>query len=342
MSGSVSDQPQQQTADQLGAAAGSRTYYRGLPLILRDSRYAARHTKTNRVISAMPRQKFLFYASFNAGPAISSLRNFSSWQTGFAFQIKSMDRPKFAPEAKVLKQYNRKRVIYTGIDYADLSITLHDTVDDRVLRVWRDYYNWYFGDGRIRPNTTSGNAVAWRSSVIEKEFSIGSGWGFSPQPGPDTNFFESLDIYTFYGGKYTKMRVYNPKISSLDFDTLETESSGLNTIQMSIKHEGVAFEEVAFKLSPELISKFNLNGGDYYEPADMFGGVNTFLLELDDSIQNALDGLLNNVASNIPFVGQVLSSLGSRTIQASGITGIGASVAQRLGASSLARWGKFF
>lgn len=332
---------QQQTSDELGASAGSRTYYRGLPLILRNSRYATKHTKTNRVISAMPRQKFLFYASFNAGPAISRLREFSSWQSGFAFQIKTIDRPKFSPEAKILKQYNRKRVIYTGIDYADLSITFHDTVDDRVLRVWRDYYNWYFGDGRLRPNSTSGNATAWRSSVIEREFSIGSGWGFSPQPGPDNNFFESLDIYTFYGGKYTKMRVYNPKISSLEFDSMETESSGLNSINMTVKHEGVAFEEVAYKLSPELISKFNLNGGDYYEPPDLFGGVNTFLLELDDSIQNAVDGLLNNVASNVPFVGQVLSSLGSRVISASGVTGIGGRIAQRIGSSSLNRWGRF-
>ncbi len=337
----AADQAQQQTSNELGASAGSRTYYRGLPLILRNSRYATKHTKTNRVISAMPRQKFLFYASFNAGPAISSLREFSSWQSGFAFQIKTIDRPKFSPEAKILKQYNRKRVVYTGIDYSDLNIILHDTVDDRVLRVWRDYYNWYFGDGRLRPNNRTGNAVAWRSSVIEKEFSIGSGWGFSPQPGPDTNFFESLDIYTFYGGKYTKMRVYNPKVSSLEFDSLETESSALNTINMTVKHEGVAFEEVAYKLTPELISKFDLDGGDYYEPADMFGGVNTFLLELDDSIQNTLDGLLNNVASNVPFVGQVLSSLGSRAITASGITGIGGRVAQRLGSSALSRWGRF-
>jgi hypothetical protein len=339
-SGPVSQIPQQATASEASSYGGNRVYYRGLPLMLRGSRYATVHTKTNRAIAAMPRQKFMFYASFKAGPSLLA-RNFESWQTGFAFQIAKIDRPKFNMKTETLKQYNRKRVVYTGIEYPDITITLHDTVDDRVLKVWRDYYNWYFGDGRRERPRRSGDA-SWHSSVIERQFSIGKGWGFSPPPQLENRFFDELSIYTFYGRKFTRVRMHNPKIVNIEFDTSETDSSQFHQISMTIRHEGVEYVDVASKLGPQEISLFNLNAGDYYEPSDLFGGVNSFLLELDDSINGAIDGLLNQVAYNVPFVGQVLASYGAQAVRASGVTGIPVAVAQRLGASSLNRWGRFF
>lgn len=340
--GPVAAAPTQTPLAEAQTAQGNRVYYRGLPLMLRSSRYATVHTKTNRAIAAMPRQKFMFYASFKPGPSLPPTINFETWQTGFAFQIAKIDRPKFQMKTETLKQYNRKRVVYTGIEHADLNITLHDTVDDRVLKVWRDYYNWYFGDGR-RSNSTSRRGDAnWHSSVIEREFSIGKGWGFSPQPQLDNQFFEELSIYTFYGGKFTRVRMYNPKIVNIEFDTSETDSSQFHQISMTIRHEGVDYVNVSNRIGPQEISLFNLNAGDYYEPSDLFGGVNNFLLELDDSINGAIDGLLNQVAYNVPFVGQVLASYGAQAVRASGVAGIPVSLAQRLGASSLNRWGRFF
>ena len=340
--GLVSQLPQQSTEAEASSSAGNRLYYRGLPLMLRNSRYATVHTKTNRAIAAMPRQKFMFYASFVSGPGLLT-KNFESWQTGFAFQIAKIDRPKFQMKTETLKQYNRKRVVYTGIEYPDIQVTLHDTVDDRVLKVWRDYYNWYFGDGRRAGSSVSPRGDrAWHSSVIEKDFSIGKGWGFSPQPQTENQFFDELNIYTFYGRKFTQVRMYRPKIVNMEFDQSETDSSALHQATMTIRHEGIEYVKVSNKISPREISLFNLNAGDYYEPNDLFGGVNTFLLELDDSINGAIDGLLNQVAYNVPFVGQALASYGAQAVRASGVTGFPATLAQRLGTSSLARWGRFF
>lgn len=340
-SGPVSSIPQQATGPEANSYAGNRIYYRGLPLMMRNSRYATVHTKTNRAISAMPRQKFMFYASFKPGPLLST-RNFESWQSGFAFQIAKIDRPKFSMKTETLKQYNRKRVVYTGIEYPDITITLHDTVDDRVLKVWRDYYQWHFGDGRRSNSSSRRGDASWHSSVIERQFSIGKGWGFAPQAQIDNQFFDELNIYTFYGRKFTKVRMYNPKIVSLEFDQSETDSSQFHQVTMTIRHEGVEYIDIAKNLGPVEVNLFNLNAGDYYEPSDLFGGVNAFLLELDDNINGAIDGLLNQVAYNVPFVGQVLASYGAQAVRASGIAGIPANIAQRLGASSLNRWGRFF
>ena len=321
-----------------GTSGGNRSYLRGLPLMLRTSRYATVHNKAGRAILAMPRQKFMFYATFNAGTKLSRHPDFTSWQQGFAFQIAKVDRPKTTPQIKSLNQYNRKRLVHTGIDHGDLTITLHDTVDDRVLRVWRDYYQWYFGDGRPK-----NSADSWKTPVIQKkdDFSVSNGWGFSPPAtGWDTNFFDTLDIYTFYGKKYTKLTVYNPKISGINWEGLDTTSSELMTVDMTIQHEGYAYTAVAQPLDGALITQFNLNGGDYFEPEDLFGGVNAFLLDLNDSFESAIDGILGS-ARNIPFVGQVLSGLGSSAVRASGVGGFIPSITTGLASTTLGRWGNF-
>lgn len=321
-----------------GAAAGNRTYYRGLPLMLRTNRAATQINKANRTIQAMPRQKFLFYATFTPGPALQNA-NFSGWKDGFAFQIAKVDRPKASPQLKLLNQYNRKRIVHTGIEYPDINITLHDTVDDRVLKIWRDYHKWYFGEGR-----TKKSANTWKTSVIQprESMNMSTGWGFSPNAGVtwDTNFFDTLDIYTFYGKKYTQVTFYNPKIETITFDGLDYASTDLASVDMSIKHEGFAYTQVAAPVTAKQVELFGLSLGDYYEPADAFGGVNSFLLDLNDNIEQSVDSLLGGV-SNIPFVGGVLAGLGSNAIRASGVGGFPTRIAQGLSSSSLNRWGRF-
>ena len=324
---------------------GSRTYYNGLPLIMRNSKYAKVHNKANRTIKAMPRQKFLFYATFNPGAALiaQGVKDFSSWQTGFAFQINKIDRPKFTIDVKNLNQYNRKRLVHTGIEYDPLTINFHDTVDDRVLRVWQAYYKWYFADGRPK------SATEWSRSVLDTPLPFSNGYGFSPPNDStvfgsmsyNTNFFESLDIYTFYGKMFTMHRIWNPKITSIEFDGMDTESSSFSAANMTIKHEGVSYEATARPITSKEIGLFNLDAGDYYEPPDLFGGLNATLMGLSDDIQEAVDGLLNNVSRNVPFIGQALAGVGSKLISATGIPALPERIAQRLSSSSLSKWGNF-
>jgi hypothetical protein len=323
---------------------GNRTYFNGEPITLRSSHYATRFTKTAQMVQAMPRQKFLFYASFTPNPA-TGLKDFGSWQKGFAFQTQKVDRPKATPQVKKLHQYNRKRLVQTGIDYADVSITFHDTVDDRVLKVWQQYHNWYFGDGRGGNGLGKSNPTrtqAWSSSVVESNFSIASGWGFSPPASTNkTNFFDSLDVYTFYGKTYTQVRMWNPKIVSMDWDGMDSESSNLTTCTMSIEHEGFEYVAVGQKISQSQINQFGLNQGDYFEPSDLFGGLNSSLLGVQDTLQGGIDNLLNNL-SGIPFVGGALAGAGGQLIKSTGVSGIIPKITGNLSSSGLSRFGSFF
>jgi hypothetical protein len=314
---------------------GNRAYYNGQPIMMRSSRYATAFNKVSRVVAAMPRQKFLYYATFNPNRNLYSNNRLSSWQTGIAFQIHKVDRPKANPQVKELSQYNRKRLVQTGIEYSDIGISFWDTVDDRVLAVWRDYYRWYFGDGRSK-------TYGWKTPVVQQNFTAANGWGFSPPDVVtwDTNFFDSLDIYVFYGHKFTQMRVYNPKITAMNWDSMESESSSLAACDMTIKHEGFEYFKVAAPITQNEITLFALDQGDYYEPSDAFGGVNAFLQDLNTGLVDTLDGILGNIGT-VPFVGGVLAGLGSQALRASGITNIVPTVTQSIASSSLNLFGKF-
>ena len=306
--------------------------------MLRNNKRASVITKTNRVIQATPRHKFMFFACFTPGVGARG-QNFQTWQSGFAFQIASVDRVKASPKLQTLNQYNRKRIVHTNIDYSDVQLQLHDTVDDRVLKVWRDYHRWYFGDGRPKNAATT-----WRSGVIRgrEEFPVSNGWGFSPPAGANgnTNFFDTLDVYTFYGKKYTQVTFYNPKISDITFDRMEAASTELSSVEMTIKHEGFTYTKVAAPVGKREVELFGLDLGDYFEPADAFGGVNSFLLDLNDNLESTLDSLLGGV-SQIPFVGGVLAGLGSNAIRASGVTGFLPRTARAISGTTLSRWGSF-
>ena len=322
---------------------GNRNYYNGVPLILRGPQYTKSVNKVARVIQAMPRQKFLFYANFNPSPATGiEMKDMSSVQTGFAFQISKIDRPKATPTLKELRQYNRKRLVQTGIEFGDLNVTMHDTVDDRVLRVWQAYYKWYFGEGRMADK----KKTAWTSNVIDQlDTTAAAQWGFSPPNASNTlsntNFFDSLDIYTFYGKRYTQVRVYNPKISGMEFEAMDSEGTTLTTCSFTIKPEGIEYINTGEIISSTEIVLFNLNTGDYYEPSDLFGGVNAGLMRISDQLENGIDNLLTNISS-IPFVGGALAGAAGKFINGTGIAGFPMKIAQKLSTGNLTKWGKFF
>lgn len=327
-------------------SGGNRIYFNGNPIVLRGAQYAKKFTKTASVIQALPRQKFLYYTCFNPNPA-TGIKDMGTWQSGFAFQSQKVDRPSATATIKKLHQYNRKRLVQTGIDYPDVSVTFHDTVDDRVLRVWQQYYQWYFGDGRgaiggSGISTKSSRETAWKSSVVERDFSISNGWGFSPPESTNnTNFFDSMDVYTFYGKYFTQVRMYNPKIVTMDWEGLDSETSTFLTCSMKIEHEGFEYLNIGQRIGESQVTQFGLNQGDYFEPSDLFGGLNSELLAVQDQLQGGIDNLLGNISS-IPFVGGALASAGGQLIKSTGITGIIPKISSNLASSGLAKFGKFF
>lgn len=258
----------------------------GAPLVFRDGQSAAQNFKIslrNAVFTdnaLIPKPKFLFFVKFvqalnnsnTPGPGIADATKYSDPAEGIVFQIKTIDKPKFNIKTETLHQYNKKRVIQTQIDYQPITITFHDDVSDHVIKFWEDYYQYYYGDAN---KTSSGE---WREDIVTKNFDEGNGlgWGYQGQfAGGNANnkhFLERIEIYQFYGRKFTVISFVHPKISVFDHDANDyadgREGQG---IRITFDYEGVIYNLESTKLSTEREEEFNFSN-EYFDIGDGYGG----------------------------------------------------------------------
>lgn len=226
-------------------------------LMYRDSQYASKNFRIDGnsfATSLLPKPKFLFFVQFvrAADSAVfdsvgqsSGVSRLSNTKDGIIFQIKQIDRPKFNIKTETLVQYNKKRVIQTGIEYQNMTISFHDDVSDQVMEFWTEYYSFYYGDGRkIRSSE-------WRSDIVTNEFDEGlggTGWGYlgrfnGPGGAEAMHFLEEINIFQFYAGQYTTMTFVHPKLTIFDHDQNDYEDGREGTgIRMSFDYEGVIYD----------------------------------------------------------------------------------------------------
>lgn len=187
-----------------------------------------------------PRPKYLFMVRFVRASGSGS----STWADGMTYAVKMFDRPKITPTVQELNQYNKKRLIQTGVKYAPVKISFYDTIDAAAQMMWYQYANFYFGD--FRQTQTAG----WLYDVTGPQFQGGeNGFGFSPNLGSDAvsdvantaYFFDHIECYQFYAGEYVQFDLVNPKIVSFDPDAFESEHSDAHSIEMSLEYESVIY-----------------------------------------------------------------------------------------------------
>lgn len=218
--------------------------------ILQPKPYASKFFKArDGVNAAIPRYRFMFYANFIANPEAISFANLSSerhgsldynrlgdWENGISFKIHGIDKPNVALTTVELNQYNRKRYAYTKVDYQQLNIKMYDTVDDNPLALWRDYFNYYFGDSRNGDLTARYNQPAVISS-----FENSLGWGFNPVAN-ELNFFKEIELYAMYGKRFTKISYIHPKITKIDWNSYDSSSSEAAEMSMTLQYEAITYK----------------------------------------------------------------------------------------------------
>jgi hypothetical protein len=229
------------------------------PAILANRHYASYHfgaENPGQYMTALPRMKFMFYADFKVNSDAATLYPWLKQlgtDQGISFKIKTIDKPNVELVQKELNQYNRKRYAYTKTEYKPVSITIYDTVDNKPLDLWRQYFTYYFGDARNKTATTMGQ------STVSGQFSDDSGWGLRPLS-EQTYFFTSLDLYAIHGKKYTLIQYLNPKITQLNWQNYDMTDSGVEECQMTISYETLQYYG-SQDIDSNLANKFGFDVG---------------------------------------------------------------------------------
>lgn len=245
----------------VGQTGGTNSDSNGLSLMLGDSRTAANNFGFKGTSFANePKSKFLFYVKFYRPQAAGG----STWEKGIGATVKTVDRPRVSFETQTLNQYNRKRIVQTSHEFEDLQLKFHDTVDETILKMFSEYYRYYYGDSNVAGVGTSVYDV-----VTGEPYELGK-WGFLP-PLEDQNygyFFSHISVYQFYQGHYSQFDLINPKISSYNPDDFDYAAGNIsNEIALSVKFENIVYHEAA-ALTPAMWDEFGLNRGQFWDVKD--------------------------------------------------------------------------
>ena len=175
--------------------------------------------QTVGAISLVPRSKFNFTVSMtHRNPAALG----GLVTTDFE-RIASISMPGYNKKAQTLNQYNKKRVIQTGIDYAPITMLAYDTRDGVFEKFLKEYSEYYYA-----------GSMNYGSSFIEFNSKLA---GTKLQT--HKNYITNLTIVRVNSNIDTNViQVYNPMITNIDSDTLDYSDSGLVQYRITFIYEG--------------------------------------------------------------------------------------------------------
>lgn len=176
-------------------------------------------------VTLVPRSKFNFTVSMtHRNP--SALNGLVS---PVFERIASISMPGYNKKAQTLNQYNKKRVVQTGIDYTPITMLAYDTRDGEFETFLKQYSNYYYS-----------GSMNYGSSFAE--FNNASAGTKLQQ---DKNYITNLTIVR----KNSKIdrnviQIYNPMITNIDADTLDYSESGLVQYRITFIYEGYDINSV--------------------------------------------------------------------------------------------------
>jgi len=228
----------------------------------------------------VPKNKHLFYVSFVINNSALTERYLTSrHQNEFNMMVKKVDLPKFTIKTETVNQYNRKKIVPTGIDYMPVNISFHDDSSDIVKSIWANYYRYLFSDS----DTAKKFPGSYRDDAY-KQMNLGLKYGLN-----NTNsgipFFTSVTMYQLNQKFYSAYTLINPKITSWNHDALSSADGGLAEHTMQLAYEAVTYDEKPiypgeppgfglehYDTTPSPIGVYGQGKGQLFGPRGVFSG----------------------------------------------------------------------
>lgn len=238
-----------------------------------------RNAYTLRPDQNPPRQKFQGYVNFIPNRSLFT----ESWykdSAAFRTQISSLVRTATLPEVEfkteTKNQYNRKRIINTGVEYQPVDIKVFDTINNDWLTMFMKYYSYHYmnprnkGDGTrdgIGADTirgTSGDSISSKFGFDNGDFDSNK-YGFNLNL--YSEFFERIDYVLYHGNTGIQYSLFNPVLTRFRTGEIDYASSEVMEFDMTFEYESFAvYENVNFGLTDSDVSRFE-NGRDFKGPA---------------------------------------------------------------------------
>lgn len=289
---------------------------------LGDYQHAARLYTDNNMRLA-PKLKYLYHVVFNINPAVKSLLGTQQVfdKTEINLLVKTIDLPGYNIKTETLNQYNRKKVVQTGVEYNPITLEFHDDNAGITSFLWESYFRYYYADSNYTNRNPDGSP-AKTSSAYTKTGSKNSMYGGAERlaykygldrGGKAQHFFTSIQVFQLHPqnvkSTFTSFTLVNPIISKFQHDKLNQEESAFTVNNMTIEYEAVFYNRGNVKEGSipanfgsihydHMPSPLTLAGGGgtgtLFGTGGVLSGINTALDDLQNG--NFLGGII--VAAN--------------------------------------------
>lgn len=303
---------------------------------LGDFQHASRLYIDNNMRLA-PKFSHLFHVVLNINPNANIADLNSSIKYEINLLAKEADLPRYNVDSQVINQYNRKKMIQTGIQYSPINILFHDDNAGLTTLLWEAYFRYYYADGDYTNSNIDGSeyidAVGYNrisaglnnvygSSDIFTRFKYGL-----DKPNKTTPFFTSIQIYQLHpeGGRarYTSFTLINPIIDQFQHDRVSNDGSNLSQNTLTISYESVQYGRgyTQVGLSPTGFGEYHYDKipsplGTAPDDLSKFTNVISKIAGLANDIDRFKHGNLLNFTNATSNVLNTITSLSQSSIKA--------------------------
>jgi hypothetical protein len=287
-----------------------------------------------------PRTKFLFYARFEIDKIALKTPVFREKHVDeIGYLLKSTDLPKYNFNTITKNQYNRKRVLYTNINYEPLNLTFHDDSAGIMNAMWAAYFGYYIKDRMNAPKAFDGPLYKTKDDPT-------LGFRFGLDSDQSVPFFKSITLYTMSRRRFLGYTLVRPRIKSWTHGGMDNSEPAFNENQMNVEYETVFYTggSVSFD-SPKGFAKLHYDtvpsslsiGGGGVASLLGEGGVVDGLEEIFGNIQQGTAfsnpaNAINTIASVINTANN-LSNLSAAGIAQEGLSLLGGAGAGQIGST---------
>ena len=235
-----------------------------------------RNAYTLRPDQNPPRQKFQGYVNFVLNRSLYADTQYGTDNSAFRLQIGSLVRTATLPEVEfkteTKNEYNRKRIVNTGVEYQPVDIKVFDTVNNEWLTLFMKYFSYHYLNPRSKQYNSDQRDVgenpieALRSNDFAgSKFGASGKWN-SNQFGYNlnlvSNFFERIDYVLYHGNRGVQYSLTNPVLTRFRTGEIDYSSPEVMEFDLTFEYESFTIHEnVNFELSDFDIARFEDAGG---------------------------------------------------------------------------------
>jgi len=212
----------------------------------------------------------------------------NEFRTTISSLVRTAQMPGVQFKTETLNEYNRKKIVNTGVEYDPVNMTVYDTVGNEWLILLMKYFAYHYMNPRNKHSVDDRDVAGHinRFTGIEEINSFFGAEGLfdSNRAGYNTNrtphFFERIDYVLYHGNKGVQYSLINPVLTSFKASDIDYGTSDFRSFELGLTYESfTVYNKVNFGLTDEDLDRFeNVSNitGPAFEQADLPIAMNVF------------------------------------------------------------------